>query len=77
MLKIISIVVISLRSIHIYNKHNLRWLHVSMSYNRFNNLGELFQGHLNSLIMKTVELEGYCYSPCNFPDQARPGILSL
>ena len=49
------------------NKHNLRWLRISMSYHRFNNLRELFQGHLNSVIMKPVESEDYRDRPCNCP----------
>jgi hypothetical protein len=34
------------------NKHNLLRLRVSMSYHRFNNLRELFQGHLNKVLLR-------------------------
>jgi hypothetical protein len=37
-----------------------------MSYHRFNNLREMFQGHLNRVLMKkNVELEDYRDRPCN------------
>jgi hypothetical protein len=29
------------------NKHELTWLHISMSYHKFSNLQEIFQGDLN------------------------------
>jgi hypothetical protein len=50
------------------NKYNLLWLRVTMSCHRFkNNLCEMFQGHLNRVLMKSVELEDYCDRPCNCP----------
>ena len=47
------------------NKHNLLWLRVTMSYHRFNNLREMFQGHLNRVLMKNVDSKDYCDRPCN------------
>ena len=47
------------------NKHELRWLRVTMSYHRFRNLRELFQGHLNDALLKNVVSEDYCDRPCN------------
>jgi hypothetical protein len=38
-----------------------------MSYHRFNNLCEMFQGHLNRVLMKNVESEDYRDRPCNCP----------
>ena len=38
-----------------------------MSYHRFNNLRESFQGHLNSVIMQPVESEDFRDHPCNCP----------
>jgi hypothetical protein len=49
------------------NKYNLLWLRITMSYHRFNNLGEMFQGHLNQILMKNVELEDYHGRPSNCP----------
>jgi hypothetical protein len=46
-----------LRRLH--NKYNLHWLRVTMSYHGFNNLQEMFQGHLNRVLMKNVESEDY------------------
>jgi hypothetical protein len=47
------------------NKYNLLWLRVTMSYHSFNNLHEMFQGHLNRVLMKNVESEDYCDRPCS------------
>jgi hypothetical protein len=49
------------------NKHNLLWLRVSMSYHRFNNLRELFQGHLNEVLLRYVVSEDLRDRPCNCP----------
>jgi hypothetical protein len=38
-----------------------------MSYHRFNNLREMFQGHLNRVLMKNIESEDYRDRPCNCP----------
>jgi hypothetical protein len=49
------------------NKYNLLWLRATMSYHRFNNLREMFQGHLNRVLIENVESEDYCDRPCNCP----------
>jgi hypothetical protein len=49
------------------NKYNLLWLRVTMPCHRFNNLLEMFQGHLNRVLMKNVESEDYRDRPCNCP----------
>ena len=36
-----------------------------MSYHRFNNLREQFQGHLNQVLLKNIESEDYRDRPCN------------
>lgn len=51
------------------NKYNLRWLRVSMSYHRFSNLRELFQGHLNKVLLENVVSIDYCDRPCNCQTQ--------
>jgi hypothetical protein len=38
-----------------------------MSYHRFNNLREMFQGHLNRVLMKNVQSEDYRDRPCKCP----------
>jgi hypothetical protein len=38
-----------------------------MSYHHFNNLREMFEGHLNRVLMKNVESEDYRDRPCNCP----------
>jgi hypothetical protein len=49
------------------NKYNRLWLRFTMSYHRFNNLCEMFQGYLNRVLMKNVESEDYRDRPCNCP----------
>jgi hypothetical protein len=49
------------------NKHNLLWLRVSMSFHRFSNLRELFQGHLNKILLRNVDSEDLRDRPCNCP----------
>jgi hypothetical protein len=49
------------------NKHKLLWLRVSMSYHRFNNLRELFQGHLNNVLLRNDDSEDLRDRPCNSP----------
>jgi hypothetical protein len=44
-----------------------------MAYHHFNNLCEMFQGHLNRVLMKNVELEDYDRDrPCNCPGRECP-----
>jgi hypothetical protein len=38
-----------------------------MSYHRFNNLREMFQGHPNRVLMKNVQSEDYRDRPCKCP----------
>jgi hypothetical protein len=57
------------------NKYNLLWLRVTMSYHRFNNLREKFQGHLNRVLMKNVESEDYRDRPCNCP--GRDAVMEM
>jgi hypothetical protein len=40
-----------------------------MSYHRFNNLRELFQGHLNKVLLRNVDSEDLRDRPCNCPDR--------
>lgn len=44
---------------------SLKWLRVAMSYHRFLNLRELFQGDLNSKVLKGVESLDFKALPCN------------
>jgi hypothetical protein len=46
---------------------NLLWLRVSMSYHRFNNLRQLFQGHLNKVLLRNVDSEDLRDRPCTCP----------
>ena len=43
-----------------------------MPYHRFNNLRELFQGHLNQVLLKDIESEDYHDCPCNCPGHGGP-----
>jgi hypothetical protein len=36
------------------NKHELTWLHISMSYHKFSNLQEIFQGDLSRKLMDGI-----------------------
>ena len=47
------------------NKHNLKWLRISMSYHKFANLGELFSGDLTGKVMKGVESLDFMDRDCN------------
>ena len=47
------------------NKCNLKWLRTSMSYHEFSNLGEIFQGDLNSKIMKNITSKDFVDLDCN------------
>jgi hypothetical protein len=52
---------------YLRSQHNLLWHRVSMSYHRFNNLRELFQGHLNKVLLRNVDSEDLRDRPCNCP----------
>jgi hypothetical protein len=48
------------------NKHGLTtWLRVSMSYHKFSNLREIFQGDLNRKLMDGIESRDFMDRPCN------------
>lgn len=47
------------------NFPSLSWLRVSMSYHRFLNLRELFQGDLNTKLLKKVVSKDFKDLPCN------------
>ena len=44
---------------------SLKWLRVSMSYHRFSNLRELFQGDLNTKLNRNVVSKDFQNLPCN------------
>ncbi len=46
-------------------KHHLKWLRVSMSYHRFTNLRELFNGDLTGKLNKHVISQDFSSRPCN------------
>ena len=47
------------------DNYNLKWLRVSMSYHRFPNLGQAFQGDLCSKLIKNVNSLDFGDMPCN------------
>jgi hypothetical protein len=47
------------------NKHGLVWLHISMSYHKFSNLREIFQGDLNRKLMDGIVSRDFMDQPCN------------
>ena len=52
------------------NKHNLKWLRISMSYHRFPNLSEMLQGDLTRKLLEGVESLDFVDRECN----CRPSI---
>jgi hypothetical protein len=50
-----------------WQPRNMSRLLVTMYYHGFKNLREMFQGHLNRVLMKNVESEDYRDRPCNCP----------
>ena len=44
---------------------NLKWLRVSISYHRFSNLGQGFQGDLSGKLTKNVQSEDFAQLKCN------------
>ena len=54
------------------NKHELKWLRISMSYHRFPNLGELLQGDLCSKLNEDLISEDFMDRPCNCCKKLRP-----
>ena len=49
----------------LWNKCNLKWLRMSMSYHEFSDLGEIFQGNSNSKLMKNVTSKDCVNLDCN------------
>ena len=47
------------------NKYNLKWLRISMSYHKFSNLGEIFQGDLNKKLMNNITSKDFMDLDCN------------
>ena len=47
------------------DKHNLKWLRISMSYHKFSNVRELLSGDLTGKIMKDVVLLDFMDRDCN------------
>jgi hypothetical protein len=47
------------------NKHGLTWLRHSMSYHKFSNLREIFQGDLNRKLMDGITSRDFQDLPCN------------
>jgi hypothetical protein len=47
------------------NKHELTWLRVTMSYHKFSNLREIFQGDLNRKLMDGIISRDFIDRPCN------------
>ena len=49
----------------IRDKHDLKWLRISMSYHRFTNLREILQGDLSGKIMHGIQSLEFMNEPCN------------
>jgi len=47
------------------DKHGMKWLRFSMSYHKFSNLREIFQGDLSAKVMKGVESKDFMDRNCN------------
>ena len=47
------------------NKHNLKWLRISMSYHKFPNLRELFSGDLTGKMMRDIDSLDFIDRECN------------
>ena len=47
------------------DKHDLKWLRISMSYHKFSNLGEIFQGDLNNKLMMNFTSKDFMDLKCN------------
>ena len=56
---------VHLRLKELCNKHGLMWLCLSMSYHRFSNLRDTFQGDLNRKLMDGVLSCDFMDLPCN------------
>ena len=50
---------------NLQNKYNLKWLRISMSYHKFPNLREIFQGDLASKLMEGVQSKDFMDRACN------------
>lgn len=47
------------------NKYNLKWLRIAMSYHKFSNLNEIFQGDLNNKLMHNITSRDFMDLNCN------------
>jgi len=47
------------------NNYNLKWLRINMSYHRFTNLSQAFQGDLNTKLSKNIGSADFADLPCN------------
>ena len=47
------------------DNYNLKWLRISMSYHRFTNLAQAFQGDLTTKLVKNVKSLDFDDEPCN------------
>ena len=54
-------------------KHNLGWIRVSMSYHRFSNLRELFNGDLSGKLNAGIFSKDFMARPCNCSHRATEG----
>mgnify|MGYP001787478984 FL=1 len=57
-------------------KFNLKWLRVSMSYHRFNNLREIFQGDLSRKLTEGIGSIDFEILPCNCRTGERNGACN-
>ena len=60
-----NVVLIHVTLKQLRNKHNLNWLRISMSYHKFSNLRELFQGDLNNELMEGITSKDFVDLKCN------------
>jgi hypothetical protein len=49
----------------LWNKHELTWLRVTMSYHKLSNLREIFQGDLNRKLIDGIISCNFMDRPCN------------
>ena len=47
------------------NKYELKWLRISMSYHKFSNLREIFNGDLTTKLMERIKSQDYRTKSCN------------
>jgi hypothetical protein len=59
------------------NKHKLKWLRISMSYHRFSNLREIFQGDLTTKLTEDVASKDFMDEECNCHKSTKVGGLCI